>query len=349
LTRALSNLEDVEVSLFGHDSVGDHVPGTTVASDYLSFPSQPLGLLWEQVVLPRLAKRHDVDVLLCPNDNGPVFPISVPVVVCQHDVFGYQGYHSKFYGMLQRRRVPRMLDAADAIVTVSEFSKREIANELSISPQKVGVVYNGVDDLFLKDGNAEPVDVDEPYLLFVGAMNDRKNFSGLLRAYSILRERYGDEHGLAVAGPEDRFIYKNVDSDLDREHIRHFGFVSEEELKYLYLNADLFLFPSLREGFGLPPLEAMACGTPVLSSDRPCMPEVLDDAAAFADATDPETFAAEADRILSNDSLAERLRRAGKRHAQSFTWDRAAEQLRDVLSETTRDGVSTREFDRVRN
>lgn len=333
LIEALASRNDVNLTLFGHPSVDELFPDATVASNYFYVDSQEFGVLWEQFALPRLVHEYDVDVLFCPNGNGPARSVSVPVVTCLHDVFAYRGYAGGLYSTLQQVRLPRIVRHSDAMTTVSEFSKQEITDAFAIDPSEITVVYNGIDGNFLDCDDTEPIETPANYLLFVGGMNHRKNFSGLVDAFEILRSEYDCEHELVLAGPGEKNIYANVDANLERDALTHLGFVSEPQLRYLYTNADLFLFPSLMEGFGVPPLEAMACGTAVVSSDLPCMPEVLDDAAAFTDPTDPDGFAATIYEVLTDDEFRRELVERGRTRAGQFTWERAAAETVQVLRE----------------
>jgi glycosyltransferase involved in cell wall biosynthesis len=332
VVRALSDRPDLEVTLFGHESLTGEFPGVRVVSKGFPFDSQVFGIAWESTYLPRLAHDVGVDVLFCPTSNGPVRQTTVPVVTSIHDIFAYRGDAGGLYGRLQRFRLPRVVEHSDAITTVSEFSRDELLGEFpDLDPETIRVVYNGVDELFLDDRRGEPLSVPDPFVLFVGGLNKRKNFEGLLEAFVRARTEYGLPHELVIAGPDAKRIYGRVEERLSREVVHHVGFVADRQLVWLYRNADAFAFPSLAEGFGLPPLEAMACETPVISSDRPCMPEVLGDAARFVDPTDPDAFAGALYEVLTDEQLRSELRERGRKRASNFTWDRTTELTVDVI------------------
>lgn len=340
LVEALADREDLELVIFSHTDRSPEIDGTERVTSGLP-DRQTVGIAWEAFGLPGAVERSDLDVLFCPTSNAPLRPVSVPVVTWIHDVFAYQGYASGLYHRFQRVRVPRVVANTDHVTTVSEFAKQEIRSEFDLPDDGVTVVYNGIDDHFFGDSAGESIDLPERYLLYVGGLNDRKNVSGLLTAYRILREQHGIDHHLVLAGPGRKLIYDRVDSDLAAEGVDHRGFLAPGELKYAYENADAFVFVSNRETFGAPPVEAMACGTPVVASDRPCLPEVLGDAAEFVDPTDPESIASGVLAVLEDPELRERLISAGTERASGYTWDRAAKETVQVLERAVRSRTST--------
>lgn len=330
LVRALAERSDTDLILFGHSSI-DSEFGPPVEGPGFYYNSQAYGFVWEQVILPSLVRKSDVDVFLCPNMNGPVRSIDIPVVTFVHDVFRYMGDVSTFDKVQQHVRLPLILSNSDEIVTVSQFSKSEINKHLGVSEEEISVVYNGVDRVFLQEGNTTPMNLPEDYLLFVGGKNARKNIPGLLEAFKILVDEFERKEDLVMIGPSERSFHTYPVKDIDGENIHHPGFVTQEELKYAYENANLFVFPSLYEGFGLAPLEAMACGTPVVASDRASMPEVLDGAAELVDPTQPRDIAEAVNELLTHAEYSNTLRQKGKQRAHQFTWDQSAEQLLNIL------------------
>lgn len=331
LVQACTTREEIEVTLFGHQSLKDNFPACKVVNSGFPLNIQTYGLAWEQIVLPMLAERSDIDVLLFPNGNGVFRSVNVPVVTIVHDIFAYDGYASSIYGALQRVRVPRIIKAADILVTVSEYSKTRLVESFDIDKGSVTVVPNGIDDLFLGDDPGTPVDAPDRYLLFVGGLNDRKNIDGLFSTVDELHDR-GREIPLLLAGPTNKRIYDSVSLN-ERPKSQHLGFVPARELKYLYQNASVFLFPSYREGFGVPPLEAMACGTPVVASDRPALPEVLGDAAVYEPPDDPNALATAVEEILDDEHRRETMKQAGRKRSEQYSWNASVEKLSYVLKE----------------
>jgi len=164
-------------------------------------------------------------------------------------------------------------------------------------------------------------------------MNPRKNLERVVKSYCNVKERTNLPHKLVIIGPEKQNIFKDIDIK-SRDDIVTLGFVTEEELKFAYENADVFVFPSLYEGFGLPPLEALACGTPVVASKTTSLGEILKKGCLLVDPEDVQDMTDAIVRILEDEQLARDLATQGQAYAQKFTWENATRELRDVLSQT---------------
>lgn len=337
-TLKLIGRPETDVILFGYDSLKSSYSDVTVESDFFLLDSQIYGLLWERVVLPQLVKKHELDVLYCPNGNAPATAITCPIVMCIHDVNAQKGWSSRRHQLYRRLAVPRGAKIADTVVTVSEFSKEEISNYVGINPKKIEVVHNGVDPLFLSNENGEPIDLPDKYLLFVGSMNPRKNIRRVIYAFENVKKNNSIPHKLVIIGPDNKSIFRKISIN-NSEAIRVLGFVTERELKYAYSHADIFVYPSLYEGFGLPPLEAMACGTAVIGSDQSALPEILGDAAILVDPTETSEIAAAITKLVFNDEYRVDLIKTGKKHAQTFTWEKSSMMLYNVLLETAKNGA----------
>lgn len=331
LVRALADRSDTELTLFGHGSI-DSEFDLPVKDTGFYYDSQVYGFIWEQTVLPYLVEKSCVDVFLCANMNGPIRSIDTPVVTFVHDVFRYIGDVSLFDKVQQHIRLPLILSNSDEIVTVSEFSKSEINKHLGVSRGEISIVQNGIDQMFLTDESATCIDLPKDYLLFVGGKNARKNIPGLLESFHILINEFGIGEELVIIGPSERSFHNYPLEDIDQENVHLPGFVTQAELKFAYENAKVFVFPSFYEGFGMAPLEAMACGTPVVASDRASMPEVLDDAAELVDPTHPQKIAEAVNRLLVDSEYRNTLSQKGKQRAQRFSWDRSAEKLMYILT-----------------
>lgn len=332
-TRGLIDRSDTEVIIFGHRSLSSQFPDATVISSGYPTSSQSYGLLWERSLLPRLATKHNVDVLYCPNGNAPITRTSVPVVLCIHDVNALKGWSSGAHQIYRKLAVPRAAAISNIIITVSEFSKEEIVSQLDVPPSKVEVVPNGIDPLFFS-GEAERLNIlPEQYLLFVGSMNPRKNISRVIKSYIKMKSNTNLEHKLVIIGPDNKPIFKSINIE-DRDDILTLGFVSKQELKYAYENADIFVFPSLYEGFGLPPLEALACGTPVVISETTALGEVIQKGCIHVDPTDVDEIASAVLKILENEEVRENLKTNGRNFARRFSCNHVTKKLYSVLSKT---------------
>jgi len=328
LTRALGNRDDVELVLYGDAELATQFEcAESVNSTGFLSNSPFFGVVWERTVLPLVTNTADLDILLCPNGNSP--PIDIPVITYIHDVNAQKKMSSGTHELYRRLLVPLGAKNSDAIVTVSEFSKREIQGHLPNSIPDIHVVYNGIDKVYRREGTGDKLDLPEKYLLYVGAMNPRKNVERLVKAFDSIRETI--PHSLVLIGPENKSMYKEMDISSLSDDLLLPGFVTEQELKYAYTNADGFVYPPLYEGFGLPPLEAMACGTPVVSSNRSSLPEILN---GYAQLVDPTEVDAIADAILDVATMHTSSERRAelKNHARRFSWERAADELVDVMT-----------------
>ena len=231
----------------------------------------------------------------------------------------------------------RLRHQADFVITPSEATKADVVNHLQMDPQQIAVIPWGCDARFQPGGDPEHFAAVQQryrlpaqYLLFVGTLEPRKNLTTLLHAYAMLRaEGCGKDLKLVVAG-RTGWLYADIFDTVKTlaldEEVIFTGFVDDEDLPDLYRGARLFVFPSLYEGFGLPILEAMASGVPVITSATASMPEVAGDAAILVDPHDPEAIAAGIARVLAEDRLRQAMIEQGLARARRFTWDSVAQQ-----------------------
>jgi glycosyltransferase involved in cell wall biosynthesis len=342
-TKELDDQED-KVTVFCHkDANQTHEFSKYIGSGFIP-NSQIFGLFWEQVIPPIKSKLKDVDVLFCPNSNNPFYSANIPTVVLIPDILNYLGYSTWQYQQLQRLRLPVVASTADRIVTVSEFSKKEISTELGISTDKIDVVYNGVSDRYFDDSPGDEIPVPESYLLYVGGMHGRKNIEGVVDAFTELKGEREIDTDLVMIGPKKNNVYSNVPVDWEavkrRDDIHLPGYVTESELKYAYTHASAFIYPSRYEGFGLPPLEAMACGTPVIASNRTAIPEVLGDAALLVNPSSTVEIKDQIKRLLNQEQLYLNLVTKGRQRSELYSWERAGSELRSVLEEVALESSS---------
>jgi glycosyltransferase involved in cell wall biosynthesis len=238
-----------------------------------------------------------------------------------------------------RNELPEAVRKAALILTDSENSKKDIVQFLAVPEQKVKVVYLGVDQRFrpvvdsgIRMAARQRYGLPEQFILFVGTVQPRKNLMGLVRAFASLNATKAHPHTLVIAGGAG---WKNeglreLIRDLGVTEKVHFtGYIDEADLPVLYSMAEVFALPSLYEGFGLPVIEAMACGVPVLTSSTSCLPEIAGDAAVLVDPQSVEAMAAGLGRLMEDSSLRDSCIAKGYERARQFTWERSA---RDVLS-----------------
>jgi glycosyltransferase involved in cell wall biosynthesis len=232
--------------------------------------------------------------------------------------------------------VRRSVREADLVLGDSESTRQDVIELLGVDRDRVEVVYPGVGQAFraIEDQHhlavvRELYALERPFILNVGTLEPRKNLATLLDAYAALRRR-GLEHRLVIAGGRGWLydgVLRRVEELSLKEDVLFLGYVAEEHLPALYCLADLLVFPSLYEGFGLPPLEAMACGTPVITSDSSSLPEVVGEAGLMVPAQDPEALAEAIAMLLADPGLREDLVRKGLSRASQFTWQAAGEKL----------------------
>jgi glycosyltransferase involved in cell wall biosynthesis len=235
--------------------------------------------------------------------------------------------------------VPRSVRAADFVVADSANTLNDVICLLGADPARTAVVPGGVEPRFRPASPEAVADLRsrlglaEPFILSIGMIEPRKNWQGLIRAYSMARARHGLPHRLVLAGPRG-WLSDSIFEERDRSPFRNDvifpGFVADDDLPALYTAADVFAFPSFYEGFGLPPLEAMACGTPVVVSDAASLPEVVGDAGLSVPAEDTAALADALERALLDEALRGRLRAAGLARAATFGWSAAAEAMLTV-------------------
>jgi glycosyltransferase involved in cell wall biosynthesis len=286
------------------------------------------GHLWEQGALPLLAARAGASLVFSPASLAPLaWPRNVPLM---HDaaVLRHPELYGRAYIAWERRVLPAIARRALKIVTVSEHSRREIVHLLGADHDRVLVVSPGVDESFRPNADAEraraALGLSGRYVLTVAASGRRKNLRALEEAARRLRAEGVD---VVVAGGSRA----HLSPDAEVQGARRVGYVPEEHLPGLYAGAAAFVLPSLHEGFGLPCLEAMASGTPVVASNRGALPETCGDAALLVD---PDDHAAIADAVMAavgDEQVARRLRDAGLARAAGFSWDRAAREVDAVL------------------
>jgi len=241
--------------------------------------------------------------------------------------------------------VPHSIGQADLVLADSHNTKSDLIELLGVEAGRVEVLYPGVEERFhpLDEGSLAPVKaryrLDFPFILIVGTLEPRKNHVGLLQAYTLLKGRH--PHRLVIAGGKG-WLYEAIFREVERlsleERVLFLGYVPEEDLPALYNLADLFVFPSFYEGFGLPPLEAMACGTPVVVSDISSMPEVVGDGALLVPPQDVEALAEAMKKGVSDASLREELRSKGLEQARRFSWSETAKRLLAIYKRVVGEG-----------
>jgi glycosyltransferase involved in cell wall biosynthesis len=291
--------------------------------------------------IPWLARRLNLDVIHDPNGVAPFIFGAGPAktVLTLHDVFpwSFPGTSPLLENIIYRHWLPMVIGRIDAVITPSQHSRTDILSYLPVSSERLSVIHYGMTAGFhllpkkeIKQHLAERFGWSAPYILYVGAIEPRKNIGRLIEAFADLAEEY-PRMKLVLAGPR-MGEQKSVDSVLARRKIfnRVVFTGSTAELTALYNGCELFVFPSLYEGFGMPPLEAMACGAPVVCSATSSLPEVVGDAARLVSPLDTRALAAAMREVLSNPSLRKEMRKKGLERSRAFSWERNAAETMDV-------------------
>jgi len=296
--------------------------------------------IWEQIMLPLAIRKIKPDLLHCTSNTAPIF-CNTPIVLTLHDIIFLEKRNSpskSFYqnlGWMYRRFVvPRILKKCRKIITVSDFEATRIREFLNLPPEMIITVYNGYGSNFKKIDDYYNVTSkylkEKSYLFFLGNTDPRKNTERVLRAYSIYIKKSSNPLPLLIAGINETIVKLIIQKEGIGE-IKDFvyapGYISNSDLPYIYSGAFAFLYPSLREGFGIPILEAMACGTPLITSNVSAMPEVAGDGAIYVDPYKEEEIA-EALLILELDSHRRKeIISKGLERVKFFSWEKAAKEL----------------------
>jgi glycosyltransferase involved in cell wall biosynthesis len=277
------------------------------------------GHAWEQLALPLLAR--EADLLYCPANLAPLASGRNAVVIHDLAALAHSEWYGRAYVAWQRLVLPRIARAARLVLTVSGFARDEIVDRLGVHEGSVAVVPNGVSDGFSPEADPAPaaaaLRLERPYVLALATRSARKNLAALSTAARRLGE-LGIE--LVTAGSGRGYLRGG-----ERPPGRELGYVPEHLLPGLYAGARGFAMPSLYEGFGLPCLEAMACGTPVVAANKAALPETCGGAALLVDPTQPDGFADALARAATDEDERARLIAAGRERAAPFTWQRTAE------------------------
>jgi len=307
-------------------------------------PRRPLrgigGHLWEQCVLP--GRAHGL--LWSPANTGPVMVARQVVTI--HDLSPFDGpqWFSPVFVLWYRSLLPVLARRSQRVLTGSTFSRDRLLACFKLPPEKVVVASPGVDSSHFHPVDVAPVRalhaLPETYLLFVGSLDPRKNLPLLLRAWEILRPKFPNL-ALVIAGGSAPIFRGGTTSRVAKD-AQFLGPVADSELPALYSGAAALVMPSLYEGFGLPVLEAMACGTPVICSTAGALPETVGNAAILFDPGDVGSLAGAIDNVLRDDTLRELLRQKGFERSAASSWRLTAQKIWDVLEQERGRGTPTR-------
>jgi glycosyltransferase involved in cell wall biosynthesis len=292
-------------------------------------------MAWLQYSLPSQIRRTGADVFHGPATVGP-YRQPCPTVFTLHDLalLRYPEAFDPLWRWYARGVLRRIVPRATAVIAVSESSRRDGIEQLGLLPEQVHVVYHGCDPIFApvtdpqqREEVADRLGLTEPFFLSVGTLEPRKNLIRLLHAFRRLKERHGGEHQLVVVGGRG-WLYTAIFDEVKRlgleGQVTFAGYVARQDLPALYSMAELLAYPSLYEGFGLPSLEAMACGCPVVTSNTSSLPEVVGDAAICVDPTDVDMIAHAMAAVVRDPVRRAEMVQRGLERARWFSWERTA-------------------------
>lgn len=298
--------------------------------------STPGRLYWDQIIVPRKAKQANVELLHQPAFSAPIFYPGKKVVTI-HDVISLFYSNIPFFSrQFYSKWMPFSYRFADHFITISEHSKKDIHQKLLIPDRKITVINLAADQVYAHKPDAEKIEhikakyhLRRNYILNVGTINPRKNLEFLVRIFASTKKEHRLSHQLVITGKKGwhyNALFQLVkDLGLEQEVV-FTGYVDDDEKLALYHGADLFVFPSIYEGFGLPPLEAMMCGTPVISSNTSSLPEVMGNGGITLSPTDESAWVKAIVYVLTNPTIARQLTEKGKQQAKRFSWERCAKE-----------------------
>jgi glycosyltransferase involved in cell wall biosynthesis len=302
---------------------------------------------WEQIALPIAAKKHGCDILHCTSNTAPFFT-NIPLITILHDIIYMESsylkilkssatMYQKFGNVYRKLVVPRVVKKSKKVITVSHFEKNRIAEFFGIKGHaKLDAIYNGVSQHFKPVTNKEELqrvkekyNLPDNYFFFLGNTDPKKNTKGTLKAFSDFLKQTGFSHKLVMLDYDQIELNKLLVEINDINLINHIiltGYVINTDLPAIYSQCDVFLYPSLRESFGIPMLEAMSCNVPVITSNTSCMPEVSGGAAHIINPFNPEEITEGLIEILNNEMYRKSLCYNGIERSKEFSWNNMAKE-----------------------
>jgi len=304
-------------------------------------------ILWEHLAMPFILNRNDIDIFHNPDHVLPILPVKAKKIITVHDLSFYKfpGTFPFMKRNYKRVLTPRSVRLADKIIAVSSSTKEDIVELFGIDRKKIEVVHIGVSEEFTKIEDADALErsrkklgLPEKFVLYLGTIEKRKNLERLIDAFVLASRRGGFPHKLVIAGKKGwlyKGLLKKIDDNGLKDGVILASDIKQSDLPILYNLAELFIYPSIYEGFGLPVLEAMACGTPVITSNTSSLPEVAGDAAVLVDPYNIEEIAHNISKLLYDKELCKTMSGKGIERAKSFTWERCARNTVEVYKKAS--------------
>jgi glycosyltransferase involved in cell wall biosynthesis len=347
LIQELGKLESAhEFIVFAQEYLRPHLEkqvSDKIQIHWLKNISVPRRLVWEQISFPRLVRRLKLDLLHSPHYTMPLSR-PVPSVVTYHDMIFF--IHPEKHTLAKRYFFPWMMrrsaKKADIIVTDSESTRQDAMRFLEIPPEKIVTIHLGYQEIFRQITDADALSairqqyrLPERFIFYAGAFEPRKNVPLLLSAFEQLSQKYTDLFLVVTGGTgwDNRETISQINAMHAKDRVVRLGHIPYADLPSIFNLAHVFVYPSLYEGFGLPPLEGMACGTPVITSNISSMPEFVGDAGILVPPNDEGALFDAIQRVLDDEALRQHLREAGPRRAANFTWKHTAEKTLEIYQQ----------------
>ena len=300
-------------------------------------------IFWEQTMLPRLIKKYDLDIMFYPDHSASLLPQNVKQAIVLHDLapFAMPQTFNTIRRLYKQRVITHSVQKATIILADSFATKSEALFYFPDIENKITVVHPGLEQSFERVTDQEVLSeirkryaLRDPFLLFVGTLEARKNVLRLIKAFAQGRKNYGWNHTLVLAGTPG-YGYNEIERMIIEEHVQNSititGYIKDTELSSLYSLADIFIYPSLYEGFGFPPLEAMKCGCPVIVSNVTSLPEVVGEAGLYVDPYDETSISTQINCLIQDAVLKKSLIQKGRERSLQFTWEKTVRSILDVI------------------
>lgn len=311
--------------------------------------------IWEQIVLPKLVSKYKLDLLHCTSNTAPI-NIDVPLFLTLHDIIYMEmnplkqigGLYQKWGNFYRSKIVPIIVKKASKIITVSNFERKRIVDYFSTNESMIETLYNGVSEHFFKKANSVQINtakykyhLPDNYIFLLGNTDPKKNIPRTLKAFELYYDNAENPLPLVIADYSLEMLMKEVDNKNIKpetvENIHLIGYVSNTDLPVVYQLSSLFLYPSVRESFGIPILEAMASRVPVITSNTSAMPEVAGNAAVLINPFDYEDIAQKIDSVLSNNQTSLHYIIKGLSRVEQFKWKNSGLKLLSIYKKLFQD------------
>ncbi|HDZ00216.1 MAG TPA: glycosyltransferase family 1 protein [Nitrospirae bacterium] len=335
IPKIISHYKGIDFSLLGYKKMADRFSWTRCDNAVLINCNSNIYSIAEQLELFQKIPK-DTTLLWSPHFNIPLL-YTGKLVVTIHDMFHIampefiKGLHKKLYS---KGMFTAVCHKADAILCVSKFTKAELTRLMNVDNLIIHTIYNGVNRKWSSTEKKTRPYI-KPYIFFVGNVKPHKNIVRLIDAFQRILNK--TPHDLVIVGKRDEFITGDKEAFIRAsklgERIYFAGYIDDDTLKSYYSYADALVFPSLYEGFGMPPIEAMACGCPVIASNAASLPEICGDAAYYVDPYDVESIAEGMHKVLTDDNLRQNLIKKGRERARLFSWEKSADEYIKVFDE----------------